>query len=108
MVKGVPATLEVGAGISWEGVPGSHENYNALIHASASLLNCGNVRLNRPTACVVPTVSALNVDGDPRRPVPKSPPPGSGFDAYAHATENLGHTELTKDLCDWILKEGLK
>lgn len=93
-----------GDGTSWEGVPGSYERYNQLIGACVTSLGCGEIRVPQPTACVVPTVSALDLQIPPDTRVPPATARLSWFDDYVCPDENLGHTELTASICDWIVE----
>lgn len=103
--EGVSPVLDmVGDGISWEGVPGSYERYNQLIEACIKSLECGTVRVPQETACVVPTVSALDLPLAPDAAVPPASTRGSWFDDYVYANENLSHTEITESICDWIVE----
>ena len=94
----------VGDGISWEGMPGSYARYNQLIETCIQSLDCGSVRVPHPIACVVPTVSALDLPMSPDAPVPPASAHASWFHDYVCADKNLGHTELTESICNWILE----
>ena len=102
--KTAPMLDMVGDGISWEGVPGSYERYNALIAACVESLGCGTIRVPQPTACVVPTVSALDLSIAPAEPVPAPTARRSWFDDYVCADVNLAHTEMTETMRDWIVE----
>ncbi len=93
--------------ISWEGVAGSLDTYNAIIGASAQLLGIGKVETHEPFACVVPTISALDLRQNPHLPIPDPETSRSPFDDYVCAASNLPHIAIDLQIRDWILEKLL-
>jgi cytochrome P450 len=90
---------------SWETVPGSQNNYNARVAAIASAMGCGTVEADSANGltCCVPTVSALDLDQDPRIAIGqdnKGP-----FDAHTCSPDNLEHLALAREVTEWIVDE---
>ena len=89
---------------SWEGAPGGLNEYTTLAAQIAGLLGCGSVKVQAPTACVVPTISALDLDQDPFAPVP---PPSAGrspFHDYTCSSTDVVHCTLTPAVAQWLLE----
>jgi cytochrome P450 len=89
---------------SWETVPGSQNNYNARVAAIASAMGCGTVEADSTNGltCCVPTVSALDLDQDPRIAIGQDKGP---FDAHTCSPDNLEHLALAREVTEWIVDE---
>lgn len=101
-VSGVPDTLAMHSAVSWEAVPGSLASYNQLLAGLSGVLGCGQVTLPAATACVVPTVSALDLDLDPLAPIPPADSQAGPFHDYLCADDNLPHIATTAAMADWL------
>jgi hypothetical protein len=102
---GVPAKLEVESPVSWEGVPGSLNWYNDQILGAISLSGVGRVDVTTHTACVVPTISALDLKQDPHDPVPLPGAGDSPFDDYVCAQSTLQHIAIDTGIRDWLVRK---
>jgi hypothetical protein len=99
-----PATLGMTSAVSWEGAPGGLNEYTPLAAQIASLLGCGTVQVQAPTACVVPTISALDLDQDPFAPVPPVSAGRSPFHDYTCSATDVVHCTLTPAVAQWLLE----
>ena len=98
-----PDRFATASTVSWEGVAGSLDFYNDLINFAAASLGVGHVKTLTSTACVVPTISALDIDQDPHLPIPAPDSGASPFDDYICASGNLPHIATDENIRDWIL-----
>ncbi len=69
-----PPPLHAPAGVNWDGTPGGREPYVGRVAAILVDLAGGRITPARPpSTCVVPTVSALDLDAPPEQPIPHDP-----------------------------------
>lgn len=97
------ATLGMRSAVSWEGAPGGLNQYTPLAAQIAGLLGCGTVTVQAPTACVVPTISALDIDQDPFAPIPPVAAGRSPFHDYTCSATDVVHGTLTPAVAQWLL-----
>ncbi|GAB3154433.1 hypothetical protein GCM10027290_48920 [Micromonospora sonneratiae] len=92
-----------------DGAPGGTlESYRIL--AEALERNGGRVTLRRPTACFVPTVSAVAIryldrQEDLYAKVDALDPSESELDAFRCSSTTTTHTAITEELCTWIMEQ---
>ena len=98
------ATLSMTSDFSWEGAPGGLNEYTPLAAAIAEMLGCGTVQVLASTACVVPTISALDLDQDPYAPVPAPSEGQSPFHDYTCSATDVVHCTLTPAVAHWLLE----
>ncbi len=98
------ATLRMTSARSWEGAPGGLNEYTPLAAQIASLMGCGTVQVQAPTACVVPTISALDIDQDPFAPIPAPSTGRSPFHDYTCSATDVVHCTLTPPVAQWLLE----
>lgn len=104
----VPERLAVASDVSWEGAAGSLDVYDMLVGDALDTLAMGTSHVRQPTACVVPTASALDIDQDPASPIPEPDRGLSPFDDYVCAQDNLPHIAITAPIKEWILEKLLQ
>lgn len=99
------AVLRMTSATSWEGVPGGQENYVAIAGAIAQTLACGEVLVQSPNVCVVPTISALDIAQDPLAPIPPAGTGRSPFHDYICSEQDQQHLVLTEATASWLLSQ---
>ena len=90
---------------SWEGAPGGQNLYNFYSAVIAQGIGYGTVATPIAQTCAVPTVSALDLPGDPFAPVPA---PGTGlspFEDYICCESNQLHLHFTPQVKQWLLDQ---
>jgi hypothetical protein len=78
---------------------------NSFGIAAEALRDAGyEATVKYPNVCFVPVASAVDLadPSDPYAPVNNMEPNDSGLDEFKVASDNEGHTLLTKELCDWL------
>ncbi len=100
-----PPALSMSSAVSWEGAPGGLDDYTPTAAAIASLLGCGTVTVHAPSACVVPTISALDIDQDPFAPIPSPSAGRSPFHDFICSEHDTPHCTLTPDVARWLLEQ---
>ena len=97
------ATFHFTADEVFEGVPGGYNFYPYAAFGAAQGLNCGEVSLKSPTSTSIPTVSALDLDQSPLKPIPPYAESTSPFDDYTYAEQNMPHVNMTPAMGQWLL-----
>ena len=99
------ATLVAATERSWEGAPGGQNGYTPMAAVIAQSLGCGTVTVQSPSACSVPTISALDIDQDPFAPIPPSSAGKSPFHDYVCSSQDLPHITLSAATAQWLLTQ---
>jgi hypothetical protein len=97
-----PPALRVHSDVCWESVPGAVDVLNAEVTSILASFGCP-IETTLGMSSSLPTVSSLDIDGDPLAPIP---PPGSGatpFDDYTCSATNQRHLQLTSEVVDWLV-----
>lgn len=97
------ATFHFTADEVFEGVPGGYNYYPYAAFGAAQGLACGEVSLKSPTSTSIPTVSALDLDQSPLKPIPPYAESTSPFDDYTYAEQNMPHVNMTPAMGQWLL-----
>jgi hypothetical protein len=97
-----PRPLVASSEICWESVQGARDVLNDEVTSVLSAFGCA-FDTTLGTSASLPTVSSLDVDGDPNAAIP---PPGSGsspFDDYTFSATDQRHLQFTSDIVDWMI-----
>ena len=99
---GAPPPLTVTTDACWETVPGATNVLNAIVTSVLSGMGCPfGAALGASSA--VPTVSALDVDGDPTAPIGPPGTSGSPFHDHVSPATDQFHLQFPADVVDWIV-----
>jgi hypothetical protein len=98
-----PASLPLADDVCWDAAPGGQNVYTGLIASVLADIGCGAPTTAVPLSCSVPTVSALDLDGDPFAPVP-APGTAGPFHDFTTSSVNRIHLDLEPAVVDWIVE----
>jgi hypothetical protein len=90
---------------SWEGAPGGQNLYNYYSAVIAQSIGYGTVATPITQTCAVPTVSALDLPGNPFAPVPAPASRQSPFEDYICCESNQLHLHFTPKVKQWLLDQ---
>jgi hypothetical protein len=102
-LSGLINPVKTSAILALDGAPGG--TLNSFGIAEHALNEQGfNATVAFPDVCFVPVASAVDLadPSDPFAPVDNMNPDASGLDDFKVASQNEGHTLITKELCDWL------